>query len=40
MELIAKEPNGKSFNTEKYLFDTIKMPSFDYDDDGTKIMKW
>ena len=40
MEIIAKETNGKSYNTEKYSFDTIGMPSFDYDDDGTKIMKW
>lgn len=40
MEIIAKETNGKSYNTEKYSFDTIGMPSFDYDDDGNKIMKW
>ena len=40
MEIIANETNGKSYNTEKYSFDTIGIPSFDYDDDGTKIMKW
>lgn len=40
MQIIAKETNGKSYNTEKYSFDTIGMPSFDYDDDGSKIMKW
>ena len=33
MQIIAKETNGKSYNTEKYSFDTIGMPSFDYDDD-------
>ncbi len=40
MEIIAKETNGKSYNTEKYSFDSIGMPSFDYDDDGLKVMKW
>lgn len=40
MQIIAKETNGKSYNTEKYSFDTIGMPSFDYDDDGSKVMKW
>ena len=40
MQIIAKETNGKSYNTEKYSFDAIGMPSFDYDDDGNKIMKW
>lgn len=40
MEIIAKETNGKSYNTEKYSFDTIGMPSFNYDDDSTKVMKW
>ena len=40
MEIIAKETHGKSYNTEKYSYDSIGMPSFDYDDDGEKIMKW
>ena len=40
MEIIARETNGKSYNTEKYSFDTIGIPSFDYDDDSSKVMKW
>ena len=32
MEIISKETGGKSYNTEKYSYDTIGMPSFDYDD--------
>ena len=40
MEIIARETNGKSYNTEKYSYDTIGIPSFDYDDDSTKVMKW
>lgn len=40
MEIIAKETNGKSYNTEKYSFDSIGMPSFDYDDAPDRIMKW
>lgn len=40
MEIIAKETHGKSYNTEKYSYDSIGMPSFDYDDDGERIMKW
>lgn len=39
MEIISKETGGKSYNTEKYSYDTIGMPSFDYDDDGRKIYK-
>ena len=37
MEIIAKETNGKSYNTEKYSFDTIGVPSFDYDDTSVKL---
>ena len=40
MQIIARETSGKSYNTEKYSFDSIGMPSFDYDDDGGKVMKW
>lgn len=40
MEILAQETNGKSYNTEKYSFETIQMPSFDYDDDPNRIMKW
>ena len=28
MEIISKETGGKSYNTEKYSYDTIGMPSF------------
>ena len=40
MEIIAKETNGKSYNTEKYSFDSIGVPSFDYDDTADRVMKW
>ena len=40
MEFIANETHGKSFNTEKYSFETIGVPSFDYDDNPNKVMKW
>lgn len=32
MSKIAEETGGKSFKTFKYSFDTINMPTFDYDD--------
>ncbi len=40
MEIIAKETNGKSYNTEKYSYDSIGVPSFDYDDSADRVMKW
>lgn len=40
MEIIAKETNGKSYNTEKYSFDTSGIPSFDYDDTSNRVMRW
>jgi hypothetical protein len=40
MEIIAKETRGTSYNTYKYSFDSIGIPSIDYDDDSSKIMKW
>ena len=40
MEIIAKETKGTSYNTYKYSFDTIGLPSIVYDDDSNKIMKW
>ena len=40
MEIIAKETRGTSYNTYKYSFDSIGLPSIVYDDDSTKIMKW
>lgn len=39
MEIIAKETKGTSYNTYKYSFDTIGLPSIVYDDDSNKIMK-
>lgn len=40
MEIIAKETKGKSFQTYKYSYDSVGLPSIDYDDDPNKIMKW
>ncbi len=40
MEIIAKETKGKSYHTYKYSYDSIGLPSIDYDDDSNKIMKW
>lgn len=39
MSIIAEETNSKSYNTEKYSFDTVGMPTIDYDDDSNKVMK-
>jgi len=40
MEIIAAETNGTSYHTHKYSYDSVGMPSIDYDDDKDKIMKW
>ena len=40
MEIIAKETKGKSYHTYKYSYDSVGVPSVDYDDDPDKIMKW
>lgn len=40
MEIIEKETGGKSYHTYKYSYDSIGVPSIDYDDDPNKIMKW
>lgn len=32
MEIIAKETKGKSYHTYKYSYDSIGLPSIDYDD--------
>lgn len=40
MKIIEKETNGKSYNTYKYSYDSIGLPTFDYDDDPNKVMKW
>ena len=39
MEIIEKETKGKSYHTYKYSYDSIGLPSIDYDDDPNKIMK-
>lgn len=39
MQIIAKETNGISYNTYKYSYDSIGLPSISYDNDD-KIMKW
>ena len=40
MEIISKETKGKSYHTYKYSYDSVGLPSIDYDDDPNKIMKW
>lgn len=40
MEIIAKETKGRSYRTYKYSYDSIGVPSIDYDDDISKVMKW
>lgn len=40
MEIIEKETRGKSYHTYKYSYDSIGLPSIDYDDDPNKVMKW
>ena len=40
MEIIEKETKGKSYHTYKYSYDSIDLPSIDYDDDPNKVMKW
>ena len=40
MEIIEKETHGKSYHTYRYSYDSIGLPSIDYDDDLNKIMKW
>ncbi len=39
MQIIAKETNGISYNTYKYSYDSMGLPSINYDNDD-KIMKW
>lgn len=38
MEIIAKETHGKSYRTFKYSFDSIGLPSIDYDEDNKTIL--
>lgn len=40
MEIIEKETKGKSYHTYKYSYDSIGIPSIDYDDDPKRVMKW
>ncbi len=40
MEIIERETKGKSYHTYKYSYDSIGLPSIDYDDDPNKVMKW
>ena len=40
MEIIEKETHGKSYHTYKYSYDSIGLPSIEYDDDPDKVMKW
>lgn len=40
MEIIAKETKGKSYRTYKYSYDSVGVPSIDYDDDISKVMEW
>ena len=40
MEIIEKETKEKSYHTYKYSYDSVVVPSIDYDDDPNKIMKW
>lgn len=39
MEIVAKETKGKSYQTFKFSFDSLGIPSIDYEHDE-KIMKW
>lgn len=40
MDIIAKETKGKSYHTYRYGYDSIGIPSIDYDNDSDKVMKW
>ena len=40
MEVISVETGCKSYNTYKYSYDSIGLPSIDYDDENNKVMKW
>ena len=40
MSIIEKETKGKSYHTYKYSYDSIGLPSIDYDDKPEEVMKW
>lgn len=40
MRFIAKETNGKSYDSYKYSFDSIGLPSIEYDDEHETNIQW
>jgi len=40
MEIIERETKGKSYHTYKYSYDSIGLPSIEYDNESDKVMKW
>lgn len=40
MEIVANETRGISYHTCKYSYDSIGVPSIEYDDDPNKKLKW
>lgn len=40
MQIIKKETKGKNYHTSKFSYDSIELPSTDYNDVLNKIMKW
>ena len=40
MEIIAKETGGTSYHTYKYSYDSIGLPSIEYENESDKVMKW
>ncbi len=40
MSIIEKETKGKSYHTYKYSYDSIGLPSIDYDDKPDEVVKW
>lgn len=40
MEIIAKETDGTSYHTYKYSYDSIGLPSIEYENESDKVMKW
>lgn len=40
MSIIEKETKGKSYHTYRYSYDSIGLPSIDYDDKPDEVVKW
>lgn len=40
MSIIEKETKGKSYHTYKFSYDSIGLPSIDYDDKPDEVVKW